>query len=350
MPRIAVLPGDGIGHEIIPQAVRVLKKVLEGSGHDFEFVEHPIGGTAIDKTGKAFPEETQKACEEADAILLGAVGGPKWDHLPAAERPETGALLGLRKTFGFYANLRPVKMVPSLIEASTLKPEVVQNVDLIVLRELTGGLYFGDKGRKDDQAFDTMTYSVEEIDRIVRLAFETARKRRQKVCSVDKANVLETSRLWREIATKIGQEYPDVELTHMYVDNAAMQLVRYPEQFDVMVTENTFGDILTDLASMLGGSIGMLASASLGGNKGLYEPAHGSAPDIAGKNIANPLATILSGALMLEHTFGLVNEAKAIENAALRVLEAGYRTADLARPGDKILGTIEMGDQVIAAL
>ncbi|WP_425802411.1 3-isopropylmalate dehydrogenase [Desulfitobacterium sp. Sab5] len=352
MPKIAVLPGDGIGQEIVPEALKVLKAVTADSPVSFEYQEYWVGGTAIDKTGKALPDETLKGCKEADAILLGAVGGPKWDHLPASERPETASLLSIRKELEFYANIRPVKMSASLIDSSTLKKEVVEKVDLIVIRELTGGLYFGKKGRTEEplSAYDVMTYSAPEIERIVRLAFQTAQQRRKKLCSVDKANVLETSRVWREITNKIAKEFPDVELTHMYVDNAAMQLVRNPAQFDVIVTENMFGDILTDLASMLGGSIGMLSSASMNGKKGMYEPAHGSAPDIAGKNLANPLATILSAALMLRLTFGLEKEAQKIETAVIKVLDQGYRTADLARSGDKVLGTREMGDAVVAAL
>lgn len=352
MPKIAVLPGDGIGQEIVPEAVKVLKAVLTNSSEEFEFNEYWVGGTAIDKCGKALPEETLNGCKEADAVLLGAVGGPKWDHLPASERPETASLLGLRKGLEFYANIRPVKMLESLIDSSTLKKEVVEKVDMVVIRELTGGVYFGEKKRIENplSAYDMMAYTAPEIERIVHLAFEIAQNRRKKVCSVDKANVLETSRLWREIAIKVSKEFPEVELTHLYVDNAAMQLVRYPEQFDVIVTENMFGDILTDLASMLGGSIGMLSSASMNGKKGMYEPAHGSAPDIAGKNLANPLATILSAALMLRNTFGLEEKAHRIEAAVAEVLEEGYRTADLARPGDKRVGTKEMGDAVVAAL
>lgn len=352
MPKVVVLPGDGIGAEIIPQALRVLDTVLADSQIKLEFTQHLVGGAAIDAVGKALPEETLKACQEADAVLLGAVGGPKWDNLPAAERPEMAALLPLRKALGLYANIRPVRMLPALIEASTLKPEVVENVDLVVIRELTGGLYFGPKGRSENppSAYDTMLYSDEEIRRIVRLGFQTAQKRKKRLCSVDKANVLESSRFWREITLEVAKEFPDVELTHMYVDNAAMQLVRRPDQFDVIVTENTFGDILTDLASMLSGSIGMLASASLNDEKGLYEPAHGSAPDIAGKNLANPLATILSAAMMLRLSFNLEKEAQRIEEAVVKVLNDGYRTGDLAKPGDKVLGTVEMGDAVLAAL
>jgi 3-isopropylmalate dehydrogenase len=353
MPKIVVLPGDGIGQEIVPQAVRVLKAVLADQVLPFEFNEYPVGGAAIEKVGKALPDETLQACIEADAVLLGAVGGPAWDHLPASERPETAALLGLRKGLGFYANIRPVSMMSSLISASTLKPEVVEGIDMVVIRELTGGVYFGEKGRvENSSAFDMMSYTEEEIRRILEFGFQTAQKRNKKLCSVDKANVLETSRLWRDLANEMGKKYPDVELTHLYVDNAAMQLVRNPKQFDVIVTENMFGDILTDLASMLGGSIGMLASASLNGQKGMYEPAHGSAPDIAGRNIANPLATILSAAFLLRYSFGLEYEAQRIEKAVERVLEQGYRTGDLAgtSEGEKIVGTIEMGDAVLAVL
>lgn len=351
MPKIAVLPGDGIGQEIVPEALKVLMAVL-GKESDFQFGEYLIGGSAIDHTGKALPENTLQACREADAVLLGAIGGPKWDSLPAAARPEVGALLPLRKELGLYANIRPVKMIPALVAASTFKPEIVKNVDMVVIRELTGGIYFGEKGRRSEPpaAYDLLLYTDQEIRRIVELGFETARNRRKKLCSVDKANVLESSRFWREITNEVAKKYPDVELTHMYVDNAAMQLVRDPGQFDVIVTENMFGDILTDLASMLGGSIGMLASASLSGKRGLFEPAHGSAPDIAGQNIANPLATILSAAMMLRYSFGLPNEAQKIEDAVIKVLEQGFRTADLAKPGDKPTGTKEMGDLVAAAI
>lgn len=352
MPKIVVLPGDGIGQEIIPEALKVLKAVLPAEKYHFEYQEYLIGGAAIDAVGKALPDDTLQACQEADAVLMGSIGGWKWDTLPAKERPELGALLPLRKALNLYANIRPVKIIPSLISASTLKEEVIKNVDLVVLRELTGGLYFGEKGRHQNPnaAYDVLVYTEEEIRRIVELAFRTAQGRRKKLCSVDKANVLESSRFWREIAIDVAKNYPDVELSHLYVDNAAMQLVRYPEQFDVIVTENMFGDILTDLASMLGGSIGMLASASMCGKKGLYEPAHGSAPDIAGQNKANPLATILSAALMLRYTFDLNEEAGRIDQAVLTVLDQGYRTADLAKPGEKAVGTKEMGDAVVAAL
>ncbi|MDQ7095921.1 3-isopropylmalate dehydrogenase [Desulfosporosinus sp. PR] len=352
MPKVVVLPGDGIGQEITPEAIKVLQAVLKNSSLNLEFTNHLIGGAAIDAVGKALPDDTLQAALAADAVLLGSVGGPKWDTLPAPQRPELGGLLAIRKALSLFANIRPVKMLPMLVDASTLRPEVVANVDLVVLRELTGGLYFGEKGRTTNppSAYDTLIYSDEEIRRIVDLGFQMARQRRGKLCSVDKANVLESSRFWREITLEVAREYPDVELTHMYVDNAAMQLVRYPTQFDVIVTENMFGDILTDLASMLMGSIGMISSASLNGKKGLYEPAHGSAPDIAGKNIANPLATILSGALMLRYSFGLEDEAQRIERAVEKVLQEGYRTSDLAKPGDKVLGTREMGDAVVAAL
>ncbi|NLL51320.1 MAG: 3-isopropylmalate dehydrogenase [Peptococcaceae bacterium] len=352
MPKIAILPGDGIGQEIVPEALKVLRAVLGDKIKEYDIQEYLVGGAAIDRSGKALPPETLKACQEADAVLLGAMGGPKWDNLPADERPERGALLPLRKELGLYANIRPVKMIPALISASTLKEHVVQNVDLVVIRELTGGIYFGEKGRKSNPpaAYDLLYYTEEEIRRILKIAFETAQARKKKLCSVDKANVLESSRFWREIAEDMAKDYPEVELTHMYVDNAAMQLIRYPEQFDVMVTENMFGDILTDLASMLGGSIGMLASASMNGKKGLYEPAHGSAPDIAGQNKANPLAIILSAAMMLRFTFGLEQQAARVEQAVRKVLDQGYRTGDLAGPQEKIIGTREMGDAVVAAL
>ncbi|MFZ3373097.1 MAG: 3-isopropylmalate dehydrogenase, partial [Desulfitobacteriaceae bacterium] len=340
------------GQEIVPQALRVLQAVMVDSPLKLEYEEHFFGGAAIDAQGQALPQKTLEACQKAEAILLGAVGGPKWDTLPATERPEMAGLLALRKALGLFANIRPIHIFPALISASTLKPEVIQKVDLVVIRELTGGLYFGQKGRTDNPpaAFDTLIYSDEEIRRIVRLGFQTAQQRRKKLCSVDKANVLESSRFWREVTLDVAKEFPNIELTHMYVDNAAMQLVRYPEQFDVIVTENMFGDILTDLASVLGGSIGMLASASLNGVKGLYEPAHGSAPDIAGKNLANPLATILSAALMLRSTFGLEDKASLIERAVENVLEAGLRTSDIAKPGERVLSTSAMGDAVLEAL
>ena len=352
MPKVLVLPGDGIGTEITPVAVQVLEAVLKGRSTDLNFEYGLIGGAGIDGVGKALPDETLAAAQAADAILMGSVGGPKWDVLPAQERPELGGLLKIRKALGLYANIRPVKMSPMLVDASTLRPEVVKDVDLVVLRELTGGLYFGEKGRKTNpnSAYDILIYTEEEIRRIVELGFQMAAKRRGKLCSVDKANVLESSRFWREITVEIAKDFPNVELTHLYVDNAAMQLVLRPNQFDVIVTENMFGDILTDLASMLGGSIGMVPSASLNGKKGLYEPSHGSAPDIAGQNIANPLATVLSGALMLRYSFDLEEEALMIERAVEAVLADGYRTPDLAKPGDKVLGTLEMGNALVEKL
>ncbi|MBQ4199236.1 MAG: 3-isopropylmalate dehydrogenase, partial [Kiritimatiellae bacterium] len=318
--KIAVLPGDGVGPEIVREALRVLDAVARKSGHVFEIAEHPVGGAAHDLCGDCLPAATLAAAKDADAVLLGAVGGPKWDSLPAAERPERRALLALRKELGLYGNLRPVKVWPALKGASPLKDEIVSGgIDILVVRELTGGAYFGEKARSADgrSAYDVTPYSVPEIERIALLAFEAARRRRGRVTSVDKANVLETSRLWRETVTRLhAAEYSDVELDHMYVDNAAMQLVRSPARFDVLLTENMFGDILSDEASQIAGSIGMLPSASLGnGGKGLYEPIHGSAPDIAGRGIANPIATILSAAMMLRYTFGLDAEADGIERA-----------------------------------
>ena len=351
MFKIAVLPGDGIGVEIVPQAVRVLQAVGEKYGHSFAFTEGLIGGAALDAVGVPLPEDTLELCHASDAILLGAIGGPKWDTLPVHLRPEAGALLPLRKALGLYANLRPATMYNSLIDASTLKREVIEGIDIMVIRELTGGLYFGEKKREKHPsgqvAIETLTYSTEEIVRIARLGFEIARKRKKVLHSIDKANVLESSRLWRETVTELAKEYADVELIHMYVDNCAMQLVRWPKQFDVIVTENMFGDILTDQASMLTGSIGMLPSASLGGKVGLYEPSHGSAPDIAGQKKANPLATILSAAMMLRYAFNLNDEAKVIEDAAVKVLDAGYRTPDIMEQGCLSVDTEEMGSKVV---
>ncbi|AFV12175.1 3-isopropylmalate dehydrogenase LeuB [Thermacetogenium phaeum DSM 12270] len=351
MPDVLLLPGDGIGAEIVPEAVKALKAVGKRYQIRFRFREALIGGAAYDACGHPLPEETLRLCEESDAILLGAIGGPKWDNLPVELRPEMGALLPLRKKLGLYANIRPALLFPALIEASPLKPEIVSGMDLVVVRELTGGLYFGTKKREfvdngDEQAIDTLVYRTGEIERIGRLAFQMARKRRKKVTSVDKANVLESSRLWRDVITGLGREYPDVQLEHMYVDNCSMQLVRRPTQFDVIVTENTFGDILTDEASILTGSIGMLASASIGGKVALYEPAHGSAPDIAGQQKANPLATILSAALMLRLSFGMEEGAQAIEAAVRQVLDEGYRTADIMQPGKRQVTTAAMGDLV----
>lgn len=351
MPKIAVLPGDGIGVEIVPEAVKVLQVIGQKYGHSFEFTEGKIGGSAIDAVGVPLPEETLNLCHSSDAVLLGAIGGPKWDTLPVHLRPEAGALLPLRKALGLYANLRPATLYDALLDASTLKREVIEGTDIMVIRELTGGLYFGEKKREKTAAgqvaVDTLVYSTEEIERIARLGFEIAMKRKKVLHSIDKANVLESSRLWRETVTALAAEYPEVELIHMYVDNCAMQLVRWPKQFDVIVTENMFGDILTDQASMLTGSIGMLPSASLGGKVGLFEPSHGSAPDIAGQQKANPLATILSAAMMLRYAFDLNDEAKVIEDAVVKVLDLGYRTPDIMEDGGKPVNTAEMGDRVV---
>jgi 3-isopropylmalate dehydrogenase len=353
--KICVLPGDGIGPEIMAEAVRVLKALDLG----FEMEEAHLGGCAVDATGNPYPEATQKLAQAADAVLLGAVGGPKWDTLPREQRPERG-LLGIRKQLGLFANLRPAILYPELANASTLKPEVVAGLDILIVRELTGDIYFGQPrgievrevdGLKQRFGFNTMHYTESEIRRIGRVAFEAARKRNKKVCSVDKMNVLETTQLWRDVMNELAPEYPDVELTHMLVDNAAMQLVKAPKQFDVMVTGNMFGDILSDEASMLTGSIGMLPSASLdANNKGLYEPSHGSAPDIAGKGVANPLATMLSAAMMLRYTFNLEEAAQRVEGAVKKVLAQGFRTGDIYEAGMKKVGTKEMGDAVLAAL
>jgi 3-isopropylmalate dehydrogenase len=351
MYKIAVLPGDGIGVEIIPEALKALQAIGEKFGHEFQFTEALIGGAAYDAVGHPLPDSTLEVCRASDAVLLGAIGGPKWDNLPVQLRPEVGALLPLRKELGLYANLRPCLLFPSLIQASTLKEEVIAGVDLIVIRELTGGLYFGEKSREKtadggQKATDILSYSTYEIERIVRFAYEVARKRRHKLCSVDKANVLESSRLWRETVTAMAKDYPDVETSHMYVDNCSMQLIRNPRQFDVIVTENMFGDILTDEASMLTGSIGMLPSASIGGQVGLYEPSHGSAPDIAGQQKANPLATILSAAMLLRYSFNLEEEASTIEQAVYQVMEEGYRTPDLMEEGKHLVNTAQMGDLI----
>jgi len=349
--RICVLPGDGIGPEITAQAVRVLKAVEPG----IEMEEALLGGCAVDATGNPYPEATQKLARAADAVLLGAVGGPQYDSLPREQRPERG-LLGIRKDLGLFANLRPAVLYAELANASTLKPEVVSGLDILIIRELTGDIYFGQprgiETRDGERVgINTMIYSESEIRRIGRVAFESARKRNKKVCSVDKMNVLECTQLWRDVMIEVAKGYPDVELSHMLVDNAAMQLVRNPKQFDVMVTGNMFGDILSDEASMLTGSIGMLPSASLdANNKGLYEPCHGSAPDIAGKGVANPLATILSAAMMLRHTFSKEESAVRIEQAVRKVLAQGFRTGDIYEAGMKKVGTREMGDAVLSAL
>jgi len=353
--KIAILAGDGIGPEITAQAVNVLK-VLERGGLKLAMHEAPVGGAAYDATGDPLPDDTLKLASEADAILFGSVGGPQYDTLPRAKRPEQ-ALLRLRKELGLFANLRPATVHPQLVNASTLRPEVVSGLDVLIVRELTGDIYFGQPrgiraaeggGR---EGFDTMRYTEQEIERIARVGFQAARKRSLRLCSVDKANVLETSQLWREVVSAVAKDYPDVALTHMYVDNAAMQLLREPKQFDVIVTGNMFGDILSDEASMLTGSIGMLPSASLDGRgKGLYEPIHGSAPDIAGKNAANPLATILSAAMMLRYSLGEDAAAVRVEQAVGKVLGQGLRTADLYEPGTTRVGTREMGAAVVAAL
>ena len=353
--KIAVLPGDGIGPEIMGQAVRVLD-ALRSDGLKIELEQATIGGAGYEAAGDPLPAATLELARKADAVLFGAVGGPKYDTLPRAMRPEQG-LLRIRKELGLFANLRPAVLYPELAGASTLKAEVVAGLDLMILRELTGDIYFGQpRGRRqtaagEREAFDTMLYSESEIRRIAHVGFRTARKRARRLCSVDKANVLDTSMLWREVMLEVASEYQDVELSHMYVDNAAMQLVRAPRQFDVIVTGNMFGDILSDQASMLTGSIGMLPSASLDeNNKGLYEPIHGSAPDLAGKYVANPLATILSTAMMMRYTFSQEQAAARIETAVKRVLAQGVRTADIYEPGCTKVGTREMGDAVIAAL
>ena len=353
--KIAALAGDGIGPEIVAQAVRVLT-TLARDGLKLELEEAPFGGAGVDAHGDPLPEPTLELARAADAVLCGAVGGPQYDALPRPQRPEQG-ILRLRKALGLFANLRPALLFPELTGASSLKAEVVSGLDILIVRELTGDIYFGEpRGRRVNaggarEGYDTMLYSEPEIRRIAEVGFATAMKRSRRLTSVDKENVLETSRLWREVVTDVGKRYPDVALTHMYVDNAAMQLVRAPRHFDVIVTGNMFGDILSDEASMLTGSIGMLPSASLDAkSKGLYEPVHGSAPDIAGRDVANPLATILSAAMMLRFTFGEEAAARRIENAVRKVLAAGYRTADIFEPGTRKVGTREMGAAVISAL
>ncbi|BAU14883.1 3-isopropylmalate dehydrogenase [Leptolyngbya sp. NIES-3755] len=354
--RITLLPGDGIGPEIMSIAVRVLKTIGEKFDLNFEFQEALIGGAAIDATGEPLPAATLETCKNSDAVLLAAIGGYKWDSLPRHLRPETG-LLGLRSGLQLFANLRPATILPQLIDASTLKREVVEGVDIMVVRELTGGIYFGqprgvfttETGEK--RGVNTMAYTESEIDRIGRVAFETAQKRSKRLCSVDKANVLEVSQFWRDRMIALSAEYPDVELTHLYVDNAAMQLVRAPKQFDTIVTSNLFGDILSDAAAMLTGSIGMLPSASLGAsNPGVYEPVHGSAPDIAGQDKANPLAQVLSAAMMLRYSFDQAEAATRIEQAVLKVLDQGYRTGDILSEGKTLVGCQAIGDAIVSAL
>lgn len=349
---ICVLPGDGIGPDITAQAVKILHTVGQRFNHEFTFSEHMLGGTALDRHGHPLPQETIEACKRADAILLGAVGGPKWDQVEHSLRPEQG-LLGLRKALDLFANLRPAVIYPELAHSSYLRPDIVrQGIDLLVLRELTGGIYFGrPKGVRTMEGqrvgINSMVYTEGEIRRIGRMGFEIAAQRKGKLCSVDKANVLDVSRLWREVMTELGSEYPQVELSHMYVDNAAMQLVRDPAQFDVIVTGNMFGDILSDEAAIITGSIGLLPSASLGDSRpGLFEPVHGSAPDLAGQDAANPLATILSAAMLLKYGLGLEKEAQAIEDAVNRVLAQGYRTHDLAFSQEKVVGCAHMGSLV----
>jgi 3-isopropylmalate dehydrogenase len=363
---IAVLPGDGVGVEVMQEGLKCLEALGKRFGHEFAYKKGIVGGAAIDTKGTALPDDIIPMCKSCDALLFGAVGGPKWDIPTAKVRPEQ-AILGLRKGLGVYANLRPVNVYPMLENATPLKPEIVRGVDILVLRELTGGIYFGSPQKtwvsaRGRQAVDTLRYSEKEIERIVRTGFELARSRRQKLTSVDKANVIETSRLWRQIANEIASEYPDVKLEHVLVDTAAMRLIRDPGSFDVLVTENMFGDILTDEASVLGGSMGMMASASLGGataafnarrkvrRMGMYEPIHGTAPDIAGQNKANPIGMIRSVAMMLYYSLGLQRESAAIEKATLKVLQSGARTGDIAQAGEKALGCREMGDLITASV
>ena len=355
--KIALIRGDGIGPEVVGEAVKVMEAVGNKFGHTFTFVDVMMGGCAIDAVGKSYPDGTAEACKACDAVLLGAVGGPKWGHATQPEkRPET-ALLSIRKDLGLYANLRPAALRPAMAEACPLKKETAERgIDLMIVRELTGGIYFGKRERyqtedRGEEASDRMAYSEQEIERIGRRAFELARLRRKKLASVDKANVLETSRLWRQVMHRLAQEYPDVSYEDVLVDNAAMQLVKNPSQFDVVVTENMFGDILSDEASMITGSIGLLPSASIGDQApGLYEPIHGSAPDIAGQDKANPIATILSVAMMFRYSFQLPQEANAIEKAVDQVLEEGWRTADIAAPGQTAIGTVKMGELIRAKL
>lgn len=344
--KLVILPGDGIGPEVVAQAVKVIRLVAEKFHHQLSLEEHVVGGAALERFGVPLPDETLQACQQSAAVLLGAVGAPAYDRNPPPLRPETSLLI-LRRELNTFANLRPAIVHKALLAASSLKPEVVEGTDVLIVRELTGGLYFGTpRGIAGHEAFNTMRYSRHEIERIARVAFESARHRRGKVTSVDKANALECSQLWREVVQEVAREYPQVELESMYVDNCAMQLIARPRYFDVILTENLFGDILSDEAAMLTGSIGLLPSASLGGRVGIYEPIHGSAPDIAGQNKANPLATIASAALMFRYAFSLEEEAQAIERAIEMALEQGYRTADIYRGEGALIGTEEMGDQV----
>lgn len=356
MAHVLVLPGDGIGPEIVAEAVKVLTVLAKDHGLSLTTSEGLVGGASIDVNGTPLTEDTLAQAQAADAVLLGAVGGPKWDAMPMANRPEKG-LLALRKGMNLFANLRPAILYPQLTHASTLKPEVVSGLDLLIVRELTGGIYFGQpRGVRtlengERQGYNTLVYSESEIERIAHVAFQAAQKRGKRVCSIDKSNVLETTALWKEVVTRIAAQYPDVELSHMLVDNAAMQLVKAPKQFDVMLTDNMFGDILSDEASMLTGSIGMLASASLNeNNKGMYEPSHGSAPDIAGQGLANPIATILSAAMMLRYSLNAPEQADRIEAAVGKVLDAGLRTGDIWTEGCQKVSTSQMGDAIAAAL
>lgn len=353
--KIAIIKGDGIGPSVVEQAMYVLEKIGEIYGHSFQFQELLAGGCSIDEYGKPLTKDTIDVCKGSDAVLLGAVGGPKWDSQPSDNRPER-ALLGLRKELGLFANLRPAVMFEELADACPLKPELVEGgLDFVIVRELIGGIYFGERGSKNTNtgmaAYDVEQYSEGEVRRIAEVAFDMAMKRGKKVTSVDKANVLDSSRLWRRVVEEVSQEYPEVELNHFYVDNAAMQIIRNPKQFDIILTSNLFGDILSDEASQVTGSIGMLPSASLGeGGFGMYEPIHGSAPDISGKDIANPMATILSAAMMLRYTFGLGKEADAVENAVSEALSKGVRTEDIAKPGEKVFGTVETGKLIAEAI
>ena len=346
--KIAILKGDGIGPEIVDEAMKVLDEIGKKFNHTFEYIRGYLGGESIDKYGIPLSDETIQVCRDSDAVLLGAIGGYKWDNIDPQKRPERG-LLAIRKELGVYTNLRPAILFESLKNASPLKEEIVGNgLDIMIVRELTGGLYFGQREYSEEKAYDTLSYTREEIKRIAIKAFEIAKLRNGKLTSVDKHNVLDTSKLWRKIVEEVGKNYPEVEISHMYVDNAAMQLIANPKQFDVILTENMFGDILSDEVSMLTGSLGMLPSASLGDGKiGLYEPSHGSAPDIAGKDIANPIATILSAAMMLRYSFDLPDEARAIENAVKETLKDGYRTADIYTEGMKKVGTKEIGDGIV---
>jgi len=351
--KIALLGGDGIGQEVTPEARKVLEVVGRATGVSFEFEAALIGGAAIDATGEPLPASTLRLCEQSDAILFGAVGGPKWDALPQEQKPERG-LLGLRKELDLFANLRPAKCFPMVLDASPLKREVVEGTDIMVIRELTGGLYFGEpRGREEfadggARAVNTMAYTSREVERVARAAFDVAMKRKKRLASVDKANVLVVSQLWREVVTRVGKDYPQVALEHVLVDNCAMALVHKPTHFDTIVTENTFGDILSDEAAILAGSMGMLPSASIGGRVGLYEPVHGTAPDIAGQGVANPIAAILSAAMLLRYSLSLGADADRIDAAVIRVLEQGHRTRDVHAAGTKLVGTKEMGDLISA--